>query len=347
MYCEDKILNERFKLHHKNCFEFFKMLNSYKIDLSKSKIEFISYDLLDIICSAAFNFMNLKNIENFIDNNYSSIIELSHYNNKTLMKYIYRLIIAWIHFGRKSKNFENNLEEVLILFLKNSSIATPNEKESFMSNLTSIFYHLLLFQYDNLDILSDYFDMIILSLRNNNENQKRNFFRLNLIFEILKINYKNFYHEFSNKTKDIEKIIRIVNEKEAYVRKAELMNQIWWDKDNFEKNKFSKKEIEEYIKNLSKFPNIEIFPIINNLHYSDFKIGANKYLEFLGPFQNINFIDEEKIEFDFENINFNQGINIKYKLKKEIFKSYGNDLIQIPYELVIRNNLNTLGKYLK
>jgi hypothetical protein len=275
-----------------------------------------------------------------MDKNFRDIFELSNQINNNILKYYYRFIISWIYFGRKSKNYKNYLDEILIGFLKFASISNGKEKESLLSNFTSIFYHLILTQYENLDILSDYFNLIIFSLKNNNQNQLRNFFRINLIFEILKLKYNDFYSIFSNKIKELERIIILVNEEEGLKRKSELKNQIWWDRDYFNKNIYSKNFIYEYIKSKNISTNLEFFPVINNIHFCEFKINDKKYLEFIGPFQINNYFD------DFPNKEKNyELLNCRYKLKKEIFENYGLELIQIDYNHILRD-IKNIDKYL-
>ncbi len=326
-------------MYNQNCYWFLKHLKEFKINSRKSRVEFLAFDLLDIVSSAGFNFMNSKNIEFFIDKNYSELLEVSEINYNNILKYNYKFIISWIYYGRNTKKYNKNLNELLIKFLKSSSIATTKEKEALLSNLTSIFYNLILNQYDNFEILSDYLNMIILSLKINNENQLRNLFRINLIFEILKINYPDLYMQFINHTSEIEKVLKIVNEQEGSKRRIEIMNQIWWDKDYFNKNTYSKGHIINFLKDNVFFGNVEFFPVINNIHFTEFLLGKNKYIEFVGPFQINNNLDKEHIEFD------ECLINKRYQMKKTIFNYYGYDLIQIPFEDIL-DNIDNINKYL-
>lgn len=339
LYTENNDLKNVFKINHDNVVQFSNNLSQLIINSHKPKFEYTVLNLLEILNSGAYNFMQSDHIEKFFKDNIHEILKISDFNRNIILRFYYKLIIDWLYYGKSSNNYKNILDDILIFYIKSSQIATSNEKEYIVSNLTSIFYHLILNNYEPNNIFKDYFSFILLSLKNSNENQSKILFRFSIILQNLKCQYSHFYEEYKNQLNKIEHMLNIVIEKEGKERRNILLKQIWWQKDYFSYNKYSKNQMIKNIKNFTT-EKIEEFPCINNIHYADFKIGEKKFIEFLSPFHyNNDITDNDKF------LKSSNEINLKFKRKREIFKYYGFELISIDFDLIIKD-INNLKNFL-
>lgn len=340
IYCENEELKTNFDLLHENCYKFLENLRDYSINLQKNNFFIFCYHLLEIANSSAINCINSKNFEIFFENNFQKLYEISRQKMNNLL-FVHKLIISWIYYGKNSKEYEKNLNMLLIYFLK--SFSESREKRVLISTITSIFYHLLVNEFNNHDILSNYCNKISNCIRDNSDNQFFNLFRLNNSFEILKINHPDIYSQSTIKLKDLERIIKIINEEEGGKRRIEIKDKIWWNKDYFDKNKYSVNYIFDYIKKNSNFDNCEFLPKMSDIYFSDFLIGKKKYIEFVGPLNINNKLDIDHIEFNYQT---NKDIFAKkIIMKKKIFESYDCELTLIPFEEILQD-INNLKRYI-
>ena len=314
-YTDDKFLIDTFLETHNNLYKFYKLLNGIKIsNVNESYIitEILKNNYINNIDSSYCNEFN-NNINNYILN-----FDDELYDFKLLYNFIF------VQLSKKS------LDHKSIIILLNKYIDC-NEKIDkfqrgpFFSNLTSIIYNLILSKFED----EEYFERLLktafiqIKLQGNKINS--NILRLMLIQENIKLIYPGLYTKYEKEFVTLKKLFDILD-----IPIYNNYNNIWWDKSNFNRNKYTSQQIQDY---LSKIYNkVERFPNLNKLYHSDFLINDD-YLELIGPYHIINK----------ENPNQNKNFNDKFIRKINIFRSYSREIKTINYLKVIEN-IDTLNK---
>jgi hypothetical protein len=150
--------------------------------------------------------------------------------------------------------------------------------------------------------------------------------RLILITENLKISHPELYEKYETNLKEIE---------EVFVSFNYAVGPIWWDKNRYCENQFTKLHIEKYLK--EKYEKVELTPVYKNIFHSDLKINGS-FVDFVGP-HNISH---------YENLDNSKGltdVNTKYERKKLIFEKDNQKIIYVPYKDII-GNLDNVSKYI-
>ena len=309
-------------------------MRHYKIDWeskTENNIEFI-FNIISLLFNNSLNFMKNDNCDHFIISNFNlKIIEQLDDKTipfQTLQRILYKLIIIYKNLDNKSTNHITS--KLVSRFVSEYDGKKTNSKEitNFFNNLISVLYNLLLVDYKDEQVLGSLISRIFQIIRLYEFKEDKHLSKLFLIVENLKLSqYKNLYQKFSQEFSKIEA---------AHNKLVREQVRIWWDKMNYNKNKYSSHQIEKVLEKLGE---VKTGISFKNIYLCDLylKIGdKEKYIDFISYYHINNFEDNTK----------NKNLNKKYIRKKEIFEQNNAELIYVPFEDVLED-ANNIIKYIQ
>jgi hypothetical protein len=326
LFIENLELQNIFIEFHNTYFYYLNLLEPIKVNwniFDRKESDFI-YCTFNILSLNSMNNIKNQNTENFIINNFnettiSNLDKNTFPQVKQFHKIVYKIITMLQNLEQSHKRDEA-LKAHLKLFSK--SFEEHREVDSFFINLTSIIYHCLLSDFKDTNTLDTLLQQLVNMIKNFGFRDMRFLSRLILICHNLKISQTDLYEKYKNILSEIE---------EGYSNFNYQVPMLWWDKKNYNQNKYEVSEVEKVLKEM--YQKSSLTPVFENTYYSDFKINEIN-VDFIGPYNILNTQDLSNLS----------SLSTKYQRKKLILEKANQKFITVPY-LEILNDLNKINKY--